>query len=297
MRRLSGLFSQSRTSFQILSELHLSYASQYLTFHIPVSAPYLILAGNTGRLIDYEAYLSFLIRRCNQYERVYLVLGSLEFHGITLTEGMELAARMEREPGVRGKLIVLNRSCKRVQVDNTNVSIVGCTLWSWIPKEAEESVRKKVSEFDRAAGIKSWSVMQHNAQHLADLAWLKREVGSATSDTSGRLQVSASSSCVTRTLVVTAFSPDLRRALEPWQVDSPWSSAYGTNILEDGVWDNVKIWVHGSASRTVKYKVNGTKVVTNDRGRVGEEVTGVLPDGTSEKEKGGLFDVTRTVRI
>lgn len=300
MLSLSGLFSNTRTSFQVLSGLHLSYASQYLTFHIPVSAPYLILAGNTGCLIDYEAYLSFLIRRCNQYERVYLVLGALEFHGITIQEGLKLAARMEREPGVRGKLVVLSRGGGKVQVDDTNVSILGCTLWSWIPKEAEASVRKKVPEFDRAAGIKAWSVKQHNAEHLADLDWLRREVGSANtseSDTATGLQLTESSSKSKQTLVVTSFAPDLRRALEPWQVDSPWSCAYGNNILEDKVWENVKAWVHGSAGRTVKYKVNGIKIITNERGCVGEEVTGILPDGTSKKEKRGLFDVTRTMRI
>lgn len=89
MKRVSGMFSGPKTDFQVLSDLNLDYESQYLTFHIPVAAPYLILAGNIGRLADYDDYLSFLVRRCNLHEKVYLVLGALEFHGITWMEGLQ----------------------------------------------------------------------------------------------------------------------------------------------------------------------------------------------------------------
>ncbi|KAJ4331393.1 hypothetical protein N0V95_009893, partial [Ascochyta clinopodiicola] len=62
MNRLTTLFHPT-LPLQILSDLHLNHTNQYPTFHIPASAPTLLLAGNIGRLIDYPLYLSFLTRR------------------------------------------------------------------------------------------------------------------------------------------------------------------------------------------------------------------------------------------
>jgi len=70
--------------------LHLDHEAQYLSLHIPVAAPFLILAGNIGRLADHDEYLSFLVRRINLHEKVYLVLGALEFHGLAWMEELQL---------------------------------------------------------------------------------------------------------------------------------------------------------------------------------------------------------------
>jgi hypothetical protein len=292
MKQFSDIFSSPKTSFQILSDLYLNHESQYLTFHTPVSAPYLILAGNIGRLVDYDAYLSFLIRRCNLYERVYLVLGALEFHGLGIKYGPELASRLEKETGVKGKLVVLNRV--RADVPGTNVTLLGCTLWSHIPSSSVPAVLKKASEFDSENGIRHWTVAAHNAAHERDLAWLKREVTS-TRRFAGLEDVSSSKP--SHVMVISSFAPELRQTLEPWQVDSPWVAAYGTNLLDDHVWGEAKTWICGSTGRTTEFKTNGIKVVTNQRGCVGEDVKGILPGGISEKERKHQFDVTRTLRV
>lgn len=292
MKRFSDIFSSPKTSFQILSDLHLNHESQYLTFHTPVSAPYLILAGNIGRLVDYDAYLSFLIRRCNLYERVYLVLGALEFHGLGIQYGLNLASRLEKEPGVKGKLVVLNRS--RADVPGTNVTLLGCTLWSHIPQSSVGAVLEKAPEFDTQNGIRHWTVAAHNVAHERDLAWLKREVTS-TKRFAGLEDVSSSKP--TQVVVITSFAPDLRQTLEPWQVDSPWVSAYGTNLLDDPAFGEAKVWVCGSTGCTTSFKWNGIKVVTNQRGCVGEEEKGILPDGMSEKERKRHFDVTKVLKV
>lgn len=285
MKRFSGLFSRPATSFQILSDLNLSHGDQYLTFHIPPSAPYLILAGNNGRLLDYEAYLSFLIRRCHHYDRVFIVLGALEYSGLRISEGLELARKMEQEQGVKGKLVVLDR--QRCEVDG--VTLLGCTLWSRIPEAAEVSVLKKIPEFDRQTGVKDWSVARHNQAHTMDFQWLLSQV-------QGGKQGSGSSSNG-KYLVVTSFAPDLQEALAPWQVDSPWSSAYGTDLLRGVDWNGVKTWVCGSTGRSTRFKKYGVKVIINQRGQVGEEEKGVLEDGVSEKERQELFDVTKIVKV
>lgn len=300
MRRISGLFSPLKTSFQVLSDLHLDHDSQYLTFHIPVSAPFLILAGNIGRLIDYESYLSFLIRRCNLHEKVFLVLGSLEFHGLGWMDGLQLAHKMEKEPATKGRLEVLYET--RSEVPGTNVVLLGATLWSKIPDQDVAAVMKKMPEFDEESGVLGdWSVEKHNAEHKRDLRWLKQEVVKATKPAAGPDGKPASGlqtgSEAKQIVVVTSFAPDLREALDPWQVDAPWSSAYGTDLLNATEWNGVKTWICGTTGRTCEFKKNGITVVCNQRGREGENVTGLLKDGMSDRQKVGLFDVMRMVRV
>ncbi|KAJ4371070.1 hypothetical protein N0V86_008765 [Didymella sp. IMI 355093] len=299
MRRISGLFSSPKTSFQVLSDLHLDHDSQYLTFHIPVSAPFLILAGNIGRLIDYDSYLSFLIRRCNLHEKVYLVLGALEFHGLTWMDGLQLAHKMEQEPATRGRLEVLYET--RSAVPGTNIELLGATLWSRIPDQDVPAVMKKMPEFDDESGVQAWSVKKHNHEHGRDLRWLKQEVGKAAKPPMAQdgkpvsgFQTGGEAKQI---VVVTSFAPDLRDALEPWQVNAPWSSAYGTDLLNATEWTGVKTWICGTTGRTCEFKKNGITVVSNQRGREGDHVTGLLKDGMSDKQKVGLFDVMRVVRV
>lgn len=303
-KRLSGLFSGPKTSFQILSDLHLDYESQYLTFHIPVAAPFLILAGNIGRLIDYEQYLSFLIRRCNLHEKVFLVLGPLEFHGLGWMDGLQLAHKMEKDPVTKGRLEVLYET--RSEVPGTNVVLLGCTLWSKIPDADVAAVLKKMPEFDEKDGIQNWSIEKHNAEHKRDYKWLIDELNNSQptlKPSAGGTTLpappagSATSKSETQLVVVTSFAPELRECLDPWQVDAPWASAYGTNLLDTPHFNNVKTWISGATGRTHEFKKGNTTLVSNQRGREGEHVTGLLKDGMSEKQKAGLFDVMRVIKI
>ncbi|OAG01398.1 ser/Thr protein phosphatase superfamily [Paraphaeosphaeria sporulosa] len=291
MKRLSGLFSTPKITFQILSDLYLNYEQQYLTFHIPVSAPYLILAGNVGQLADYDAYLSFLVRRCNLYEKVFLILGALEFHGLTHAEGLQLAHHMEEEVATRGRLQILHRT--RADVPHTNVTLLGCTLWSNIPESAEAAVVKKAPEFDTMEGIRQWSVDNHNEEHFRDLAWLQGEINGPRTFAGAE----SSSAPTSQVIVVSSFTPDLHHTLAPWQVHSPWCAAYGTDLLNGTDWNIVKYWVHGTTGRTGKAKRFGLKIVSNQRGRVGEEEKGILEDNVPKKDKIDLFDVTKVIQV
>jgi hypothetical protein len=73
-----------RPRVQNLSDLHLEVGQQYATFTFPATAPFLLLAGDIGRLIDYDAYRSFLELQVARYKKVFLVLGNHEFYGAEL---------------------------------------------------------------------------------------------------------------------------------------------------------------------------------------------------------------------
>jgi len=300
MKKVTEMFSGPKTHFQILSDLHLDNESQYLTFHIPVAAPYLILGGNIGRLADYDEYLSFLVRRCNLHEKVYLALGALEFHGIGWMEGLQLAHKMEQDPVTKGRLEVLYET--RSDVPNTNITLLGCTLWSRIPDTDTAAIMRKITEFDEEKGIKEWNIKEHNSEHKRDYRWLLEELKKATptpTPAGGAPGAApAGPPAVPReVVVVTSFAPDLSDALEPWQVDAPWATAFGTNLLTKGNWAGVKMWISGTTGRTCEFEKGGVTVVSNQRGRKGEDVTGLLKDGMSERQKVGLFDVMKVIKI
>ena len=138
----------SSPSFQIASDLHLEVGQQYSFFKIPPTAPYLILAGDIGRLIEYDSYLAFLASQTAQFELVFLVLGNHEFYGLSIAAGIKQAQKLEQEAILSRKLVLLHQ--KRFNVPNSTTTILGCTLWSNIPDNAREVVQTKVKDFQKS---------------------------------------------------------------------------------------------------------------------------------------------------
>lgn len=200
---------------QFLSDLHLEASRDYSTFDFPATAPYLLLSGDVGSLSDYDNYLGFIQRQTGRYEYVLLVLGNHEFHVLTYGGTLAEAARLEAEPSLKRRLHILHRH--GFDIPSSNVSILGCTLWTMIPEAAGTAVVGRVKDFQH---IEGWSLEAHCAAHKADLAWLKREVREAVA-------------CGREVVVVTHHAPSLEGTSEPRLQGSPWSSAFATNVLEE----------------------------------------------------------------
>lgn len=286
MNKIRSFFSKSSPSaFQILSDLHLEVGQQYSSFIVPPSAPYLILAGDIGRLIDYESYLAFLTKQAAQFEQVFLVLGNHEFYGLSFLAGLERAQKLENEAVLNEKLVLLHQ--RRYNIPNSEITILGCTLWSTVPEDAREVVRLKVKDFEK---IEGWTVDDHNASHEADLTWLRHQA----LDIQRQNKSGAKGERVRNILVVTHHAPSMQETSSPKDVSNPWSSAFATDLLGDASWGEVKAWVFGHTHFTTQFERNGIKVLSNQRGYV-------LPgsrEGKSGKRDGKkVFDVTRVVRV
>jgi hypothetical protein len=247
--------------FQILSDLHLEVGQQYSNFHIPASAPYLILAGDIGKLSDYQLYLDFLQRQCKTFRQVFLVLGNHEFYGVSRSEGLRLAASLEQESAVQGKLRVLNRT--RVDVFD-DVVILGCTLQSCILPSSRPIVECKVNDFKR---IQQWTVDDHNAEHAEDVAWLQQQISAIKKDDmeNGHSQ--------RRILVVTHHAPIRQGASRMEDEDTPWSDAFGTTLLDvvknkNSSLLDVQWWVFGHTHYTTNIVQGTVKLISNQRGYV-----------------------------
>lgn len=274
--------------FQILSDLHLEVGQQYSSFEFPATAPYLILAGDIGRLIDYKSYLEFLTRQTERYEKAFLVLGNHEFYGLTFTAAVSEAERLVDEPSLKGKLVLLNRTRYDIP-EFPEITILGCTLWSNVPEEAREAVSSKVKDFQK---IEEWTVDNHNNAFDLDSAWLKKQVAAIGKGNKYLPQGQSKKSI----LVVTHHAPSEQETASPNHVGSAWSSAFATDLLADGTWDGVHTWVFGHTHYTTEFEKSGVKVVSNQRGYV---LPGVMGNETGNKSdvKKRKFDAHKVIRI
>ena len=269
--------SKDVTRFQIMSDLHLEVHQQYQFFHIQPRAPYLILAGDIGRLADYQALGVFLISVCSQFLRVYMVLGNHEFFGVSRVEGLPLASELQEKPFLKGKLRILNR--KRVDLDD--VTILGCTLQSYIPPESREIVRQKVNDFRGRIG--GWTVETHVAEHRKDVAWLNEEITTVRKEAGGKRQ---------KILVVTHHAPSMTGTSDPAYDKHIWSAAFGTDLLGKyygSRLNDVQCWIYGHTHYSTDFMKEGVLVVSNQRGYV-------VPGNEGQKPSGFLGSIAQRIR-
>lgn len=281
----SWLSKASSPSFQISSDLHLEVGQQYSSFEIPPSAPFLILAGDIGRLIDYDAYLAFLSKLTTQFEKVFLVLGNHEFYGHSFASGLEMAQKLEEEPVLDGKFVLLHQ--KRYDVPGSSVSILGCTLWSKIAEDSKGVVQMRVKDFQK---IENWHVDNHNSAFEADMSWLRKQVSMISDENSA----SENRKSRREILVVTHHAPAVQETASPEQVGNAWSSAFATDLVSDGNWPNVKMWVFGHTHYTTQFERSGIRIVSNQRGYV---LPGSAEKKSNARDKKKVYDVRRVVHL
>ncbi|KAM0331459.1 hypothetical protein ACHAQA_003135 [Verticillium albo-atrum] len=274
----------------ILSDLHLEAGHQYASFAFPAAARLLLLGGDIGRLVDTDAYVSFLAAQTARYEKVFLVLGNHEFHGLEHHVAVDRARRLARDPRLASRLVLLDRT--RWDDPASTLTVLGCTLWSAIPAEAAVVTASKVSDFTK---IPRWTVEGHNARHAEDAAWLRAQVTRAASE--GR-----------RVLVATHHAPSLEGTSRPEHAGSPWASGFGTPLLEQGGWEGVAGWVFGHTHFSVDaVRGDGMRLVANQRGYVlpgseaarEEEESGNGGGGGGEQGKKNSrgFDAAMTITL
>lgn len=274
-RAIQSIFKRPTVSLQILSDLHLEINQQYTAFEVPVCSKYLVLAGDIGRLQDYDNYLSFLQMQAASFEKVFLVLGNHEFYGGSFESGHEKATRLAQEPSLNGRVVLLHQ--QRHDIPNSDITILGCTLWSHVPEESRDIAQYKIQDFHQ---IKDWKIDQHNAAHQSDLAWLQNEIQTIH-------QKSQTQSSTRSVVVVTHHAPSLQRTSRPEHEKNPWSVAFGTDLLSQR-WEGVKVWVFGHTHYTTEFKQRGIRIVSNQRGYV-------LP--WSLKKDSNSFDAGKVVWV
>lgn len=270
-----------KVHFQIMSDLHLEISQFYSQFDIPVRAERLILAGDIGRLCDYDNFREFLALQCRRFGSVYLVLGNHEFFSASHASTMAACDRLRAEPRLQN-LCILHR--QRVDIDS-EVTLLGCTLWSHIPPAATKSISRRVSDFKQ---ISDWTVERHNEEHVSDLGWLKHEIQSIAEHSPHR-----------RICVVTHHAPSHHKTSRPDQERNEVSPAFCSDILEEQVQEwpgfgNVTHWIFGHTHWSTEFRMRETMVIANQRGYVFPHA---LPRAIEPKKRFAWFRQTSTKEI
>ncbi|KAI1406232.1 Metallo-dependent phosphatase-like protein [Hypoxylon fuscum] len=277
------LHPQSGPQVQVLSDLHLEVGQQYSSYSFPVSAPFLLLAGDIGRLIDYNNYLKFLEAQVCRYKKVFLVLGNHEFYGLDYESGLAEARRLSQEPSLASTLILLDRA--RWDDPDSSLTILGCTLWSAIPEDAYGVVESKVSDFKKIDG---WTPKRHNEVYAEEAAWLRAQVAQV---------VSQDGNAKRRLLVATHHAPCVEGTSRPEHTNNPWTPAFASDLVIQEGWDGVHTWVFGHTHYSTSLVRNGVKLVANQRGYVLPGSTLQREESKSSKKTARGFDAAMVISV
>lgn len=239
-----------------MSDLHLEVGLQYSTFEIPSCAPNLILAGDIGRLSNYDLFADFLEAQCTNFQQVFLVLGNHEFYGISRANGLKLAVQLENESRFNRRLRILNRT--RIELAE-NVTLLGCTLQSFITPGCEQIVKSKIQDFRR---IVDWTIADHNDEHKTDVKWLKASIEQIGANTHGNHRI----------IVITHHAPVRRGSSSPEYERNPWTDAFATELLDDSENQEanplqaVTCWIFGHTHFSTEFCRGRVRIISNQRG-------------------------------
>ena len=241
----------------ILSDLHLEHAP----FTLPeVDADVVVLAGDVapgGTGIEW-------MRRHIDGRPVIYVAGNHEFYGQDLPG---LIGRL-RDAAVGSQIHVLEND----EVVIEGVRFLGCSLWSDFdfagPENRANSMRiceRLVNDYRqiRATGLDRPLQPQDTRDlHVASRAWLATSLASHHDGP---------------TVVVTHHAPLIRRPENINAVLEAVGGAFASDLTELMDGEAVDLWVFGHIHRMVDTDVNGTRVLSNQRGYPHESVSGFDP--------------------
>lgn len=145
----------------------------------------------------------------------------------------------------------------RTSISLAGVKVLGCTLWSHVPRTAAQKVTQGINDYalilsdDRAGG--PLTTRESSRWHASDVQWLKHE-----------LQVAAAEQQTC--LVLTHHAPSMHGTSNPkHSAENPLRFAFATE-LEHLMGYPVHTWVYGHTHYNNDQIINGTRVVSNQRG-------------------------------
>lgn len=233
---------------QVLSDIHLEFRNRAYDFL--VTAPNLCLLGDIGDP-SMPMYQDFLHCQAERYDSVFLLKGNHSCYGRSVEEADDLIAEIcAKHPT---KLHYLNKTA--LDLDHHFV-ILGCTLWSHVINRQRLMVLSMLADNHH---ITKWSVTRNNEVHAAELDWLQSAIANVKA--AGK-----------QAIVLTHHAPSCHGTSAPEHVNSPISSAFGSN-LEYMLKPPVVLWMFGHTHYSSDQQINGVRVCSNQVGYPNEGVT------------------------
>lgn len=161
-------------TFQVISDIHLEFLDdKYYT--ISITAPNIILLGDIGnpKMLNYWNFIDYL---SDKYENVFLLTGNHEYYGSSIEE---IDCLIEEKISQYKNVHFMNNKIYSCKIANFNIILLGTTLWSHIPKDAEDMVRVYVNDYNL---IKNFSIEKCNKLFISNYNWLKTNIDLNDSD-------------------------------------------------------------------------------------------------------------------
>jgi len=149
-----------------------------------------------------------------------------------------------------GEFIFLDRM--RYDISNT-VTILGCTLWSYVHPTAESKVAITINDFSL---VKKWTIETYKEAHVEDVRWLSQQWSEIKTKEPQR-----------RIVVLTHHAPSYMNTSNPKYEGSSVASAFVTEMTEKPFWNSPLVaWGFGHTHRNCDFVHNGVRIVSNQRG-------------------------------
>ncbi|KAJ6445427.1 ankyrin repeats (3 copies) domain-containing protein [Purpureocillium lavendulum] len=246
---------------QILSDLHLETPKAYDIFDVVPKAPVLALLGDIGNIVLHkEDCLDFFSRQLAQFRAVLFVPGNHEAYHSDWPKTLDALRAFEhqvRSDDSIGEFVLLDRASYRLP--ETDVVILGCSLFSFVPRQSEMNVSLGINDFFQT---NDWDVSAHNKAHARDLAWLNDQV----------MELEQSDRKI---IIFTHWSPTTHAsAIDPRHAQSPITSGFSTDLSGERCFasDSVKLWAFGHTHYNCDFSmergqgVGPLRIVANQRG-------------------------------
>ncbi len=119
--------------------------------------------------------------------------------------------------------------------------------------------------------IKDWTVADHVSEHKNDVKWLTDEITSIRKTEAGPER---------KIIVITHHAPSTKGTSAPMHDNNPWSSAFGTDLLETkegSCLDDVQWWIFGHTHYSCESIRGSVRLLSNQRGYVFPTIERVRP--------------------
>lgn len=232
---------------QLVSDLHNEAHAWQPDAGVDYHDTVLVVAGDISTRSQAGEWL---VTVADRYKAVVAVLGNHDYWDSSAENVVgRIRERLRNHPNIH----VLDRDT--VVIDDTR--FVGCTLWTYVPPDAQMSVQQTIRDYERirvAHGQARLTVGQVNAWHEKDKAFLAHELAQPFEGT---------------TFVVTHHAPSSRSIDARYKehaASAHLNNAYHTNLEEwvrplafDG-------WVHGHTHHSFDYPFGSGRLICNPRG-------------------------------
>jgi uncharacterized membrane protein YgcG len=246
---------------------------------LPRCAPYLALLGDIfdGKKIGNGAYREYLRQQAQGYKAVFVLLGNHEFYygeyGAIRATMRTMCEELTAEFDGLTTVYLLDQDV--VDLPDTSVRVIGCTLWSHVGPASEEAVGGGLSDYASIRVVEGGAkrritVADTNHWHASQLAWLQAAIGEA--EAAGR-----------QVVVMTHHAPSMHGTGAPAHVGSSISSGFAT-ALEPLLRAPILAWLFGHThwSSWQSYRIGGGGSGSDSKGGSGSDSKG----GSSSGSKG-----------